>query len=226
MAQSLLQDDLTAEQRAKIDVMMESSRALLAVVSDVLDLSRMLDDKIVAAPVDVDPAFLLNRTIDLARPKADDKGLAIELKLATDFPARVSIDPVRTRQCVSHLLSNAIKFTEKGGVFIAARTMLRGDEQFLEIAVRDTGVGLSDDEQARLFQKFSQVDESATRKVGGAGLGLAVTRRLARLMGGDVTIESEPGKGATFSLTIRADPTREASRASRQGRLLLALRPS
>jgi hypothetical protein len=210
MAQSLLQDDLTNEQRAKIDVMMESSRALLAVVSDILDLAKTSEGKIVATPVDVDVTFLIKRTIDLSRSKAADKGLSIELSLDVDFPPRLSIDPVRTRQCLTNLLSNAIKFTETGGVFVSARRVVRDGQPLLEIEVRDTGIGLRPEEQNQLFQQFTQADGSATRKIGGAGLGLTITRRLARVMGGDVTVQSEPGRGSTFCLSMRADPPHEA----------------
>jgi signal transduction histidine kinase/ActR/RegA family two-component response regulator len=206
MAQALAQDDLTPEQRAKVDIMLDSSRTLLAVINDVLDLSKATESELEVSAVEVDLPFLLRSMVDMTRARAREKGLDLTLTFDADLPARLRLDPVRVRQCIGHLLANAIKFTDRGEVVMGARVVNGGGGALLEVTVRDTGVGMSKQEQARLFSPFAQVDGSATRKFGGAGLGLAITRKLARLMGGDVSLVSSPGEGSTFTLTLLAHP--------------------
>jgi signal transduction histidine kinase/ActR/RegA family two-component response regulator len=204
MAQSLMQDDLPAEQRGKVETLLDSGRTLMTVVNDILDLSKIETGKVSITPIDIDIREGVARIVELFRPKADERGIALSLQLDIDLPQRLHVDPVRTRQCLSNLISNAVKFTEHGSVTVTARLIGRGDARQLEFAVVDTGIGMSETQVARLFEDFTQADDSITRRFGGTGLGLAITRRLARLMGGDVVVESTPEKGSMFSLRIAA----------------------
>jgi signal transduction histidine kinase/ActR/RegA family two-component response regulator len=204
MAQALEQDNLTLDQRPKVEVMLDSGRTLMAVVNDILDLSKIDAAKLEIAPVDVDVHTGFRRTIDLFRSRAEEKGLTISLMLDIDVPQRLRLDPVRTRQCLANLISNAVKFTDKGGITVTVRMLGKGDDRMMEVAVADTGMGMTHEQASRLFSEFMQADVSTTRKYGGTGLGLAITRRLARLMGGDVSVETLPGKGSTFRLTMKA----------------------
>jgi len=233
MAQALAQDDLAPGQRAKVDVLLDSGRTLMTVVNDVLDLSKITAGKMELAPVEVDLAQQLRAAVDLFRPRAQEKGLHIDLVIDIDMPRRLRLDPVRVRQCFNNLLSNAIKFTSQGQVTVAARmTRRHGEPPVLEIDVVDTGEGMDAGQVSRLFSEFSQVDESSTRRFAGTGLGLAISRRLARVLGGDITVTSSPGKGSAFRLTVKAeecdgsaavgvDGTRLAPRASLRGKRVL-----
>lgn len=219
MAQALMQDDLTAEQRSKVVTLLDSGRTLMTVVNDILDLSKIETGKVSITPVDIDIRDGMERIIELFRPKADEKGIALSLQMDIDLPQRLRIDPVRTRQCLGNLISNAVKFTERGSVTVTARVTGRGDATQLEFAVADTGIGMSDEQVARLFQDFTQADDSIARRFGGTGLGLAITQRLARLMGGDVVVESTPDKGSVFRLHIAVSPaTTQAPREDQQAR--------
>ena len=202
MAQTLVQDDLSPEQRAKVETLLNSGRTLMAVVNDILDLSKIESGKVAITPVDIPIREGVESIIELFRPKAIEKGVTLSLHLDIDLPHRLNVDPVRTRQCLGNLISNAVKFTEQGSVTVTARLLGGGDALKLEFAVADTGPGMNEQQVARLFQDFAQGDESITRRFGGTGLGLAITRRLARLMGGDVVVESVAGKGSVFTLSV------------------------
>lgn len=202
MAQSLLQEDLTESQRSKVDMMVESGRTLMVVLNDILDLSKIEAGKVTIEPVDVEICEGLRRVSELFRPKAAEKGLDLSLLLDMSVPARLRFDPVRVRQCLTNLLSNAIKFTERGGVTVTARVKPSAYGQIMEIAVTDTGIGMTQEQMDRLFSDFVQADESTTRRFGGTGLGLSISRKLARLMGGDLEVSSDAGKGSTFLLTF------------------------
>lgn len=202
MAQSLMQDDPSAEQRNKIETLLDSGRTLMTVVNDILDLSKIESGRVAIAPVDIDIREGLERILSLFMPKADEKGLGLSLLMDIDLPQRLNLDPVRARQCLTNLISNAIKFTEQGAVTVTARLIETAGDPILELAVADTGIGMNAQQLGRLFEDFSQADDSINRRFGGTGLGLAISRRLARLMGGDVVVESTPGKGSVFRLRL------------------------
>ncbi len=204
MAQALRQGDLTASQRDKVEMMVESGRTLMTVLNDVLDLSKIAADKVAIDPVATEVREGLNRTLELFRPKAVEKGLDISLQLDLDLPTHLKFDPVRARQCLTNLLSNAVKFTETGEIRVSARMRRGAQGPMMELTVTDTGIGMTDEQLARLFADFTQADESTTRRFGGTGLGLSISRKLARLMGGDLRAESELGRGSTFRLTFAA----------------------
>ncbi len=202
MAQALAMDSLTPSQGEKVRTLLESGQTLMGVLNDILDISKIEAGKMEIAPVDADIHLGLERLIELFRPIATEKGLDIMLQLDPELPRRLKLDPLRARQCTANLISNAVKFTETGRVTVSARLLASGTGELLEVAVRDTGVGMTEEQAARLFSDFMQADVSTTRRFGGTGLGLAITRRLARMMGGDVAVESQPGKGSTFRLTM------------------------
>lgn len=209
LAQSLLLDDLSPEQRDKLATLIDSGHTLMTVVNDVLDLSKIQSGKVDIEPVDVDIRGGVDRALNLFRPKAAEKGVELALQFDLDLPQLIRIDPVRTRQCLLNMVSNAIKFTETGRVDVMVALLKRASGDMLELVVKDTGIGMTPVQLGRLFEDFAQADETITRKYGGTGLGLAISRRLARMMGGDLTVESEAGVGSVFRLHVRAEPARE-----------------
>jgi signal transduction histidine kinase len=205
MAQVLDGEKLSPDQREMVAIILDSGRTLSTILNDVLDVSKIEAGKMEIAPVDEDLRAVLTGTHRLFAMTARQKGLQCELSVDPTVPDRLRFDPVRVRQCVSNLVSNAIKFTERGSVQVYAKAEEnQGIGYTIRIEVRDSGIGMSAEEQMKLFRPFSQADSSTTRRFGGTGLGLAITRRLANLMGGDVVVESEPGKGSAFILTFQA----------------------
>jgi signal transduction histidine kinase/ActR/RegA family two-component response regulator len=202
MSGLLLNTRLDADQRELATTIRDSGESLRAIIDDVLDLS-----KIEAGRMELEShPFMLRTCVDaalsLVRSRAVEKGLTLTASIDPDVPAAVSGDSTRLRQVLLNLLSNAVKFTEQGEV---ALTVRRGVADELEFAVRDSGIGLSDETIGRLFASFSQADTSTSRKYGGTGLGLAISKRLVELMGGTMRAESDgPGQGSTFRFTIRA----------------------
>ncbi|HEY0646929.1 hybrid sensor histidine kinase/response regulator [Phenylobacterium sp.] len=177
-----------------------SGKALLAVVNDVLDFSKLEAEQVHLDPHPLDPRAFVDEVADLVRDQAAAKGLAVTVALAEDLPACIAADGARLRQVLLNLLTNAVKFTEAGGVTVQAHLLDAGTR--LRIAVLDTGVGVPPDVAGRLFQRFSQVDGSSTRRQGGTGLGLAISKGLVELMGGEIGVESRPGAGSTFWFAI------------------------
>ncbi len=203
--------DLSAS-AADLDRILSAATHLLAMINEVLDLSRIEAGKLELRPGEFDLPVLLRGALDTVRPVASKNGAACHVNIAPDLGVVVA-DETRVRQCVLNLLSNAAKFTRNGVVAVDARACRIGGEPGVAIAVRDTGPGISEEQLAHLFQPFAQVDATHTRAHDGAGLGLVITRRLARAMGGDVTVASEPGKGSVFTLYIRraGAPSRAAA---------------
>lgn len=209
VAQSLMGDELAADQREKLTTLIDSGHTLMTVVNDVLDLSKLEAGKVDIAPVDVDIRNGVDRAVNLFRPKAAEKGIALNLHFDMDLPDHVRIDPVRARQCLLNLVSNAIKFTHQGRVDVIVRLARQATGDMLEFVVKDTGIGISEAQLTRLFEDFAQADETITRQYGGTGLGLSISRRLARAMGGDLTVQSVAGSGSTFRLLVRAERAME-----------------
>ncbi|MGB3625721.1 MAG: ATP-binding protein [Henriciella sp.] len=206
MAQALGHRNLAAEEREMVDAILDCSKSLMTLLNDILDLSKIEAGKLEISPITDDFRHKLKRTERFYRPKADEKGLFLRLIVDKNIPAVIEFDPVRLRQCVDNLVSNALKFTEAGGVIIAAtcEDCDDPDKVRIKIHVSDTGIGMAPEQVEKLFQNFQQADRSTTRNYGGSGLGLAITRKLARMMGGDVTVVSKPGKGSIFSLSFEA----------------------
>jgi signal transduction histidine kinase/AmiR/NasT family two-component response regulator len=196
-AQILAMDDLTPRQRDHVAVVSRSGETLLALLNDVLDLSKIEAGKMTLETIAFDLALLLQATVKTFDVQARTKGLALRLNVA----AAAGIydgDPTRLQQIVSNLISNALKFTEAGRVDVQADYGANG----LTISVTDTGIGIAPDKVGRLFMKFSQVDESTTRRFGGTGLGLSICRELVEMMGGVIDVQSEEGAGTRFSVIL------------------------
>lgn len=205
MAQSLKHAELPQAEMEKVNTILESGKSLLLLLNDVLDLSKIEAGKLEIAAVPADLRHTIERTCDLFEALAAEKGLTFETVIADDIPRALIHDPLRVRQCLSNLISNAIKFTDRGRVSVSASSETLADQHCsVTISVTDTGIGMDAEAQSRLFQAFSQADSSITRKFGGTGLGLAISRQLARLMGGDLYVTSAAGGGSTFTLAMRA----------------------
>lgn len=180
-----------------------SAKSLLSLVNNILDFSKIAANKVELEYVRVDFLALVEQVIDIIKGQALQKNLELLYNLDSIVPRYVFIDPVRFRQVLINLLSNALKFTDRGEVELKLRFESMSESKgILSIFVRDTGIGISEEERFKLFQAFSQVDPSITRKYGGSGLGLAISSRLVEQMGGKIEIESTKGKGSTFYFSI------------------------
>ncbi len=205
MAQALSDSTREADTHEKLQVLTASGETLMTILNDLLDMSKIEAGKLEIAPIDQDLMAPFRMIEQLFRPMAETKGLAFRFDSRTGM-SRVRIDPTRLSQCVANLVSNAIKFTAAGEISVALETRQRDGRQVeIIVSVRDTGAGISPEVLSRMFTPFTQADASTTRSFGGTGLGLVITRRLARLMGGDVVVESSPGAGSLFTLTIMAE---------------------
>jgi adenylate cyclase len=173
---------------------------LLGLINQILDLSKIEAGKLELTSQTVQLAPLIDEVIETARQLAEQNKnrLAVE---AQENLGTLTVDPMRLRQILLNLLSNACKFTKQGHVKLRARRVRNGRD-WIEMAVADTGIGMTAEQQARLFEEFSQAEATTAQRFGGTGLGLAITRKLARMMGGDVTVMSEPGKGSVFTVRL------------------------
>ncbi len=213
MAGLLLRTPLTLEQRQFTEMVRDSGETLLTIVNDILDISKLEAGKVELESVDFDLMTLVEGAVALMVPRAREK--AIDLGVFVDPAAAGAFrgDPNRLRQILLNLVGNAIKFTEKGGVTVQV-TLRRDDAPerlgaapLVRFSVADTGIGMTDDVRARLFEKFTQADSSISRRFGGTGLGLAISRQLVELMGGAIDAVSQPGVGSTFSVEVPLAPT-------------------
>ncbi|MBF0462548.1 MAG: response regulator [Magnetococcales bacterium] len=193
---------LDAKARQFLEIIQQSGQHLLAVVNDILDYSKIEANKVSLENVAFDLKELLAKTLDLLSLSAQDKGINLALRCAEEVPAVICGDPSRLRQVLFNLVANAIKFTQQGQVDLDVRWVQTLEESVtLQFSVRDTGIGISPDRLATLFQPFVQADISTTRQFGGTGLGLSICTNLVRLMGGEIQVDSEPGKGSCFHFT-------------------------
>jgi len=201
MSQVLAETDLDEHQLELLSVALSAGDLLLDVVNDVLDFSRLDEGQLVVDPVPTDLAELAADVAALYRSSAEADGLELRVELHT-LPAQAKVDPTRLSQILSNLVSNGVKFTQAGHV--ALRGGVDGD--FVWFEVQDTGPGISEAAQEHLFEPFTQADASTTRTFGGTGLGLAISRQLAELMGGSLSVHSQPGRGSTFRLELPYTP--------------------
>jgi signal transduction histidine kinase/DNA-binding response OmpR family regulator len=204
MLSLLRETGLNARQIDYLRTATESADHLLAILNDILDMSQLESGRMTLHPAPVELRTLLRDVEALMRPQAMAKQLALHLDTHPDVPERVLADATRVKQVVFNLLSNAIKFSEHGAVVLDVRRLSpeAGGAAMLEFAVTDTGIGMDEATLARLFNRFAQGDSSRSRRFGGAGLGLEISRNLARLMGGDITVRSKPGEGSRFAFTM------------------------
>lgn len=232
MTDVLVETDLDSEQRKSAEIIQQSAQSLLTVINDILDFS-----KIEAGRLKLEKrSFSLKKTVQTVReiflPDALAKGLTLECRYPQDVPSYLEGDEVRLRQVLTNLVGNAIKFTKTGGVFVdVKKTEQSVDTVKIRVSVRDTGVGIPDEQQNVIFKKFTQADLSTTRKYGGTGLGLSISKQLIEMMGGRIGLHSELGHGTTFyfvvslSLSERPNPddqTGGAASFQTDARILLA----
>jgi PAS domain S-box-containing protein len=197
--EDLGQESLLSDMR-KIE---SNARHLLGLINDVLDLSKIEAERMEIYPEEFSVAEVVQDVAATVESLVEKKGNAMALDLGQDLGAAYT-DVTKLRQCLINLLSNAAKFTEAGKITLTARRERHGEVEWLTFAVGDTGIGLSPEQQARLFQRFSQADPSTTRRFGGTGLGLAITRAFAHMLGGEIGVESEEGVGTTFTVRLPA----------------------
>ncbi len=213
MLDLLLDTRLSGAQREYAGVARASGRALLEAIDDILDLTRLEAGELVLERGAVDLRAAIEGVAGKLAARARAKGVALAVEVAADVPTQLLGDPDRTRQLVASLADNAVKFTDRGHVRVAARCVAReGSRVTLEIAFHDTGVGIPEGAHATIFEDFEQVDASSTRRFGGAGLGLAIARELVALMGGTIELESEVGFGSTFRLVLPFEVDEPADR--------------
>jgi GAF domain-containing protein/CheY-like chemotaxis protein len=205
MSGLLLDTELNAEQRDYVETIRNSGDALLAIINDILDFSKIEAGKMEMESQPFDLRECVESALDLINARAVEKGLDIAYLFEDEVPAAIFGDMTRLRQILLNLLSNAVKFTEQGEVVLSVSGTRTNNSASLLFSLRDTGIGLTPESMARLFQSFTQADSSTTRKYGGTGLGLAISKRLVELMGGAMWVESEGlGKGSIFHFTITA----------------------
>jgi PAS domain S-box-containing protein len=208
MTELLLDTAVTAEQKEYLDLLKSSSSSLLEMLNDILDLSKVEAGKLDLDPIEFSMRLKLDEILSVMRFRAHQKHVALTWNTDASVPGILIGDPLRLRQILLNLVGNAIKFTEQGFVMVNVDAEEETSKTvMLHTRVRDTGIGISPEKQALVFEAFTQADGSTTRKYGGTGLGLAITLRLVTLMGGKIWIESELGQGSTFHFTARFELT-------------------
>ncbi len=191
----------TDESLEHLNMIHRSGKHLLELINDILDLSKIEAGKMDVESIDTRPDQIILDTVDVLRVRAEEKDLELRVEFSSSIPRRIKSDPTRLKQIITNLVGNAIKFTESGSVTVATR-MQDGETPRLAIEIKDTGIGMTPEQQERIFESFSQADESTTRKFGGTGLGLSISRRLAEALGGELTVSSEVGVGSTFHVVL------------------------
>lgn len=201
---------VTDTQREDLNAIYNAGQHLLGLISDMLDISRIEAGKLDLSFEEVDLTEIIEGVMTTAVGLIKDKPIELVTDVPEDLPT-ILADRIRVRQILLNLVSNAAKFTEEGQIAVSARAIERGAQPELLIAVADTGIGISDEDMEKLFQPFSQVDPSPTRKAGGSGLGLSIARHLVDLHGGRIWVESTPGEGSTFAFTLPLEPPTPAT---------------
>ncbi len=200
---------LSPQAASAIETIKRNGEHLLDIINDILDISKIEADKMTIEAVPTDLAKLVSDVLITMQVKSQAKGLILESRSEAPIPSTILTDPTRVRQILVNLIGNAIKFTEHGRVLLTLSYQVT-EKPLLKIAVEDTGIGMTAEQTGKLFQAFEQADSSMTRRFGGTGLGLRISKRLALMLGGDITVESEIGKGSCFTMTIAAPPLGEA----------------
>jgi signal transduction histidine kinase/ActR/RegA family two-component response regulator len=211
MLDLLAMGDLRPDQAKLVELGRDSAQGLLTVVNDILNYCRLEAGAVEIEAAPLEPRKVLDQVVALLAETAEGKGLTIEVEASPDLPQEVVGDSARLRQVLTNIIGNAVKFTTHGGVRVTLDHAIRRDGAGeLRVEVRDTGIGIAPEALDRLFERFSQADSSTSRKFGGAGLGLAISKQLVELMGGAIGVESAPGRGSRFWFTLRFDAARPA----------------
>ncbi|MEG3641506.1 PAS domain S-box protein, partial [Magnetococcus sp. PR-3] len=200
MTDLVLETELDRDQRKNLHAVAESAKALLRLLNDILDLSKMEGGKMVFEQIAFRPIELLERVMAVLQLEAQAKGLELHVKPHADLPDCVSGDPSRIRQILLNLLGNAVKFTEKGSIELSAEPA--EEKEYIHFKVRDTGIGIAEDRISKIFERFTQADDATNRRFGGTGLGTSISRQLVVRMGGEIWVESQFGQGSTFQFTL------------------------
>ncbi len=213
MLEVVLDSPLNSDQREELEIAQRSAYALLALLNDILDLSKIEAGKMMIENIPYNVRTVLDDCVKSFQARATQKKIALHFEIDPRRPSKVIGDPLRVRQIAANLLSNALKFTERGWVCLRLSTAANaGGPAQMKIAVSDTGAGIEADKLTAIFEKFTQADGSITRKYGGTGLGLAITKRLVEMQDGKVNVESQVGKGSTFTVTLPWTPVAESDR--------------
>ena len=211
----VLDTELQVEQRRALELVRSSSEALLTILNDILDYSKIEAEHLELESIPFDLPKVVHATATLLAVRAREKHLELTVDVPPDVPHIMRGDPTRVRQVLMNLIGNAIKFTEQGEVDVSAAVVgYHDDRTSVRFRVRDTGIGISDEQLATIFDEFTQADASMTRRYGGTGLGLAISRKLVALMGGQLSVTSEVGRGSEFSFTLRLPVERSAAAAT------------
>ena len=226
MADVLAGSELTPDQSECVRTIQTCADALLALISDILDLSKIEAEGIEIESIRFSPGQTIRDAVDVVAPQASAKSLSLAVEVDESVPEVVLGDPARVRQVLLNLLSNAVKFTRQGGVTVRVRASDLAPSGLgpcrLQIEVQDTGIGIAPDKRSALFDAFTQADASTTREYGGTGLGLTISARLVTLMGGAITVDGAPGEGSTFAFDVRAEAVPDVRSAADKNPALLA----
>ncbi len=196
------------QRRSALAAIRRNGDHLLSLINDILDLSKIEAGKLVIERIELSPMELVADVMSFMQVRAKEKKLKLHVEWETPVPKRIVSDPIRIRQILINLLGNAVKFTpEEGSITLAIALLDASDQEpHMRFAVRDTGIGMTPEQMAKLFRPFTQADTSTTRRFGGTGLGLTITKRLAEMLGGSIDVESEPNVGTTFTVTVATGP--------------------
>jgi len=198
----LIDEDLTQHQRDSVNTIRSSGRSLLNLIDDILDFSKIEAGQLDVEMIECSLESLLSSIKSMMMPLAAERSLDFQIIIGNDVPAQIKSDPCRLRQCLVNLINNAFKFTNQGHVYLRVCLPEETHRSFVKFDVEDTGIGIPQNRQQAIFESFMQADGSTSRKYGGTGLGLTVTKQLAELMGGDLALSSVPAEGSVFSLSI------------------------
>ncbi|MGH6889704.1 MAG: ATP-binding protein [Rhizomicrobium sp.] len=225
MASLLLETRLSPDQTTYAQAIRESGEALLSLIDEILDFSRIESGTVELEQGELDVRAIVEGVVELLATRAQEKGIEIAASLAPDTPALVRADAARVRQILTNLVGNAVKFTEEGGVRVEVGTELKRDRRFLRFRICDTGIGVADAMREEIFREFVQADSTHGRRFGGSGLGLTISKRLVEAMGGEIGVESREREGSTFWFAIPAPVLRDAdaSQATRLRGLAIAV---
>ncbi len=219
MAQLLQMTDLTEEQQRYVETIQTSGETLLTIINDILDVSKLDAGSVRLDSRPVELRAVVKEVVDLLSTQAQKKSLYLDMEIGADVPAWIRGDATRLKQILTNLVGNALKFTHAGGVRIGMSTLQQG--QVLQCQVQDTGIGIPPDKVDRLFEKFSQIDSSITRRYGGTGLGLVICKRLVEGMGGQIRATSKQREGSTFTFVIPLVPADEPGKQAKAAQTAL-----